>query len=138
MARNILELATLTERSTITVDGKAYDLINPEELSIVDTHRVGKWGARVQELYADLGNRGEDEIKELASLLDRLCRLLWLAPAEVHDHLTDTQRLSVVTVFIALQRGTLPVAAEAKAEPATAEIPQVPAGASEISTGANS
>ena len=42
MARNILELATLIDRATITVDGKGYELLNPEELSIVDTHRVGK------------------------------------------------------------------------------------------------
>jgi len=137
MARNILELSTLTERSTVTIDGKAYELINPEGLSIVDTNRVGKWGMRVQELYRDLENRSEEEIQELASLLDRLCRLLLPAPDEVHARLTDNQRLSVATVFIALQRGTLPVAAEAKATPERATEP-VAAGPSATSTGENS
>lgn len=121
MARNILALATLTDRSTISIDGQAYDLINPEELSIVDTHRVGKWGARVQELYKDIEVRNEDEIGELGSLLDKLCRMLWRAPAEVHDRLTDNQRLAVAMAFTALQRGTLPVPEGARQEPA--EIP---------------
>lgn len=139
MARNILELATLTDRATVTFDGTAYELINPEELSIVDTHRVGKWGARVQELYADPENRSDEEIQELASLLDRLCRLLWRAPTEIHDKLTDNQRLSVATAFIALQRGTLPVPAGAIPEPDKAEGQQEPSDApSETSIGESS
>lgn len=134
MARNVLTLAALTDRSTITIDGQAYDLINPEELSIVDTHRVGKWGARVQELYKDIDSGTDEQVAELASLLDKLCRVLWKAPAEIHDRLTDTQRLAVAMAFTALQRGTLPVPEGASEIPAQVES----ADQSEMSTGANS
>lgn len=125
--RSILELATLTEHATVAIDGTAYELINPEEISIVDTHRVGKWGARVQELYKDLEARSDEEVSELASLLDRLCRLIWKAPSDVHDRLTDTQRLSVVTAFTGLQRGKRPVPAGANETPAEAPLEGQPA-----------
>ena len=137
MARNVLALATLTDRSTITIDGQAYDLINPEELSIVDTHRVGKWGSRVQELYKDIDSRPEADIAELAELLDKLCRMLWRAPGEVHDRLTDNQRLSIAMAFTGLQRGTVPVAAGANEEPVKAVLEMVGVDPFGTSTGAN-
>lgn len=133
MARNILDLATLTARSTISVDGQAYELLNPGELSILDNHRVAKWGARSQELYGSLEQLGEDEVAELASLLDRLCRVIWKAPDDVHDRLTDTQRLAVATAFTGLQRGTLPGTAGAVEAPATDALPH-----QETSIGENS
>ena len=70
----------------------------------------------------------------MAGLLDRLCRLLFKAPQEIHDRLTDVQRLQVAQAFIALQRGTLPVPAGANEAPAATlharEEPETSTGAS--------
>lgn len=146
MARNVLTLETLVDHATITIDGTAFELINPGELSIVDTHRVAKWGARVQEIYKDLDSQRENEVAELAGLLDKLCRLLWRAPDDIHDRLSDNQRLAIVMAFTELQRGTLPVPAGANQPPAgtagvlasAQPVTAVAENGTEIPTGGNS
>jgi len=118
---NLLNLDTLTERNTVTVDGVPYDLINPGQLSILDQHRVLKWGARVQELHATVENLSDAAITEMGELLDRFCRLVLPAPPEVHDRVSDNQRLKLMSVFTELLRGETPAPAGASAAPVADE-----------------
>jgi len=118
---NILNLDTLTERHTVTVDGVPHDILNPGQLSILDTHNAQKWAARVREISKDLENISDEAVQEMGQHLDRFCRLVMLAPPEVHDRLTDNQRLAVMAVFTELQRGMLPAPAGASDAPVVVE-----------------
>ena len=120
MAKNVLDLDTLTERDTVSVDGVHYELTNPGELSLVDHHRCGKWGARVEQLYNG-GAVTDEAVAELSHLLDLLCRLvLRTVPDEVHARLTDVQRLQVAQAFSGPTRPSpAPPAVGADAAPST-------------------
>lgn len=123
MARNVLNLELLTDRATVTISGTPYDLVNAAELSVVDYQRVSKWGRRVQELMDGAEDLSDEQVDEMRSLLDRLCRLILRAPAEIHEKLNVNQRLAVTHAFTGLLRGTIPVPAEASDAPVTAEAP---------------
>ena len=115
----LLDLNTLTEHDTVAIDGHEYDIIRGDELSILDYHRVARWGARI----AEIQERGcgsdltEEEIADYDRLLDLTCRMILRAPDEVHRLLGAMQRMSIVNCFTALPRPMAPTAGEPKAPP---------------------
>ena len=98
----ILELSTLIERPKITIDGKLYEILSPDELSIVTFQRFGYWAQRIGEIM------GEGKIKpkleaELSRLIVELTdRVMVDVPKEVRDKLGDSQRMQIAEVFIQL------------------------------------
>lgn len=48
----LLDLNTLITRPTIVIDEKKYEIISPEELSILDSQRMVTRGQRMEELMA--------------------------------------------------------------------------------------
>lgn len=121
----VLSLDTLVEHYQVRIrtradepnGGTLYDLANPGELGILDYHRIASKGARVQEMMKQQEDLSEAQAEELSLLLDTMCRVILRAPAEVHARLSDPQRMEVLNVFTALQRGT-------KLEPAGAKDEQ--------------
>lgn len=99
----LLSLDTLVEHETIKINGKPYDLANLGELTIVDTHRLSKKHARVDELRekADLS---ESDVEEFRRELDWMVRLILRAPAEVVDQLGDQHKLRIIRAFTQLLR----------------------------------
>ena len=94
----ILNLSTLVERPVIEIDGKKYQMLSPEELSVVDTHRFALWGQHIQEFTAD-----EAQGPELQTLIDELAaKVLVGVPADVFAKLSGVQRFSAVEVFTML------------------------------------
>lgn len=94
----ILNLSTLVERPVIEIDGKKYQMLSPEELSVVDTHRFALWGQHIQEFTAD-----EAKGPELQTLIDELAaKVLVGVPADVFAKLSGVQRFSAVEVFTML------------------------------------
>jgi hypothetical protein len=127
----VLSLDTLVERRTIRIrskknepnGGTLYELLNAGELSILDYHRIARQGARVQEMMEQSADLTDDQVEELRTLLDGMCKVVLRAPLEVHGRLTDQQKLQVITVFTQLQRGeTAPAAGGAEAAPKTSSI----------------
>lgn len=102
MADKILELSTLIDRPIIVIDGERYEIRSPEELSVLDHHRLTKQGKALDVLMA-----GEDlsipQHRELESLLASISDFIMVGvPEDVRLKLTDTQRMDVAEVFIAL------------------------------------
>lgn len=97
----VLDLATITDRPMVTIDGVAYRLRARDEFSILDYHRH----AREVPRFADLMNAAtltDEEGAELHGLLGRYARRVLEAPEAVHAKLTDGQQLRIVTVFAQL------------------------------------
>jgi len=100
----ILNLDTLVERRTVAIDGKPYELVNAAELSILDYHRIGNQGRNVEAIMAQQEDLSDDQVQAVRTLLDSMCKVLLLAPIEVHARFTDNQRLQIVGAFTGLLR----------------------------------
>lgn len=103
----LLNLDTLTEHPSVLIDKHAYALTPPEALSAVDYHRIGKIAPRMFALWESETALTPEQEVELEETLDRVCRIILKAPDEVHDRLTDLQRLSIYQTFLTLPQETL-------------------------------
>ena len=102
MADPLLDLQTLIERPVITIDGKRYEILSPDELSIVDHQRFSHWGQRIDKLMK-LPDLDDDAATELSTLVCKLTdRIMDGVPDDVRSSLTESQRLLVAEVFTGL------------------------------------
>lgn len=96
----LLDLTTLITRPTIKIDGEIFEILSPDEVSIIDSHRFGLWGRRIQAL-ADL--EGEDAEKELAELVSKVARKVAVGvPDEAFAKLPGAHRQAISDVFTGL------------------------------------
>lgn len=94
----ILDLNTLIERPKISIDGTPYEILSPEELSILDSQAFTFWGGEIERL-----SKEKDKGEELSSLIDTVARkVLVSVPAAVFAKLTGAQKFRVVEVFTVL------------------------------------
>jgi hypothetical protein len=126
----LLDLSTLTVRPLIAIDGARHELLSPDELSILDSHRLGQWGRRIQELAEA---EGADAEAELEALVDKVGRKVAVGvPDAVWAKLSGAHKQAIADVFTGLLlRNRLGVAG-AIAKAAGVTMP------TEISIGANS
>lgn len=126
-----LNLDSLTaERPTVTVRGQTYDMVHPGELGVRTAHRIFRWAKRIEALM-QTEEPSEEQLDEVDKLMDRTCRAVLKAPPEIHDLLTDDQRLTIVSFFTELQRKFQGKAAGASEAAPTSAAPESP------STGTN-
>ncbi len=123
MAEPILTLETLVDRPQVKINGTSYGLKSPEEVSLLDYHRIWAQGRELDAAFSrpDLSM---DEIGVLAKKIDELCRFLLDAPDDVHTRLTEVHKMRIVRTFIVLQLGpVVPAEPEPKPEgpPSTTE-----------------
>ena len=99
MAENLLELLT-NARPTISIDEIKYDVLTPDDLSIVDHHRLRRWGIRIDDLLQadELDDAAAGELS--AMLRQHTDTILRSIPDEIRGKLSDAQRLKVAEVFI--------------------------------------
>ncbi|RVG94839.1 hypothetical protein CN221_14780 [Sinorhizobium meliloti] len=99
MAKNpILDLNTLIERPKIAIDGTPYEILSPEELSILDSQSFTFWGGEIEQLANE---KGKEE--ELKSLIDTVARKVLVGvPADVFAKLSGAQKNRVIEVFTML------------------------------------
>jgi hypothetical protein len=134
----LLNLDTLTTRPIIRIDGAPYEMRVPEELSIVDYHRLSRQGQRLDGLMSAPTLRPEEE-QELATILDKLCHTILEAPEATHAKLGDIHRLAIARTFTPLLRASLEPAGgtvEAVNSP-TVDAAQASNGKTETTTGAS-
>jgi hypothetical protein len=101
MATSVLNLDTLIERPSVVIDGVSYPLRATDDFAIVEFKRHVKEASR----FADLVNQESctpEEEAESEALADRYCRRILKAPAAVHDRLSGSHRLQIITVFAQL------------------------------------
>jgi hypothetical protein len=95
----LLELE-LPERLIVRVNGRAYELLTPADLPLAAYRTIQRFGPRI----AVLSNPGREtttkaEAEELTQLLDRVCRLVLVAPDDVHARLGDLNRVLIAGAF---------------------------------------
>lgn len=117
----LLNLDTLMSRTDVVrVDGVDHPLRNPAELSVFDYHDLHKKWQRATKVMAAIqteeGPSDEDVVLAQGDI-DATCRLILLAPDEVHKKLTDEMRILVVRAFFALRREQPQLAAAASPAP---------------------
>ena len=98
MTKNVLEISTITQRCSVKIDGQSYEIVSMDELSVVDYHRLGRKGLRIDFLMGK-ADASDEELAEVRAILDDLCRRVVLAPDEVHAKLSDGHRLNLVRAF---------------------------------------
>ena len=102
MATPILDLSTLIERPKIVIDGQPYEIMSPDELSVLDHHRLGSQGRRLNELM-ELDTFAGAEDGELLKLVHDISDFIMVdVPDEVRAKLSDAQRMEISEVFTAL------------------------------------
>lgn len=116
----LLDLDTLIKRPFITIDGERVDILNPDELSVIENHRFGVWGKRIDALTAETGEAAEKELEELVSMVAR--RICVGASDELFAKLPGSQRWAIIDLFTGLLlRSKLKVAGAMAA--ATGDLP---------------
>lgn len=94
----LLDLNTLIERPKIAIDGKDYEILSPEELSILDSQGFTFWGGEIERLSQD-----KEKASELEALIDTVARkVLVSVPASVFGKLSGSHKFRVVEVFTVL------------------------------------
>lgn len=117
----LINLDTLVDRPRITIDGEFYDILSPDELSVLESHRFGVWGRRIEQLTAETGEEAEKELDQLVSTVAR--KICVGVPDAVFDQLPGSQRWAVIDVFTGLLLQTKLKVAGAMAA-ATGDIPE--------------
>ena len=98
----ILNLSTLIERPKITIDGTPYEILSPDELTIVNFQRFASWGQRIGEIMS-MGEIDGSQEEELSHLIVELTDGVMVdVPQEVRDRLGDALRMQIAEVFILL------------------------------------
>lgn len=96
----LLDLSTLIVRPLITIDGTRYELLSSSELSIIDGHRLGGWGRRIQQLAEA---EGDDAEAELEALVDKVGRKVAVGvPDHVWAQLSGAHKQAITDVFTGL------------------------------------
>lgn len=96
----LLDLDTLIERPFIIIDGDRVDILNPAELSVIESHRLGVWGKKIDALAEEANEEAE---AELAKLVDLTARKICIgASDEQFAKLTGSQRWDIIEVFTGL------------------------------------
>lgn len=96
----LLDLDTLVERRKIAIDGVLYEILSPDELSIIESHRFGQWGKRIEALADSHDEQAEAELDELTARVSR--KILVGVPDEVFERLPGAQRWAVIDLFTGL------------------------------------
>lgn len=99
-AEPLLDLDTLIERPFITIDGVRFKIRSPGELSVVESHRFGRWGKRIDELQNEDGDGAEAELDALVARLSKA--ILVDVPDEVFSKLSGANRWALIDLFTGL------------------------------------
>lgn len=99
MAKKILDLDAMFDRSIVRVNGTTYELRTNEELPPLTIHQLGRKGGRITQLTAkfELDDRDREELHQLPR---DICAAVLIAPADVIDTLTPEQRWAVCQAFL--------------------------------------
>ncbi len=101
MAQPILELSSLQPtRPFIRLDGVAYDLRVSGDFGIRELARYNYLTREAEALQSEASDTiSDDQAERLTRLLSEAVAIVWMAPPEIRDKLTDEQRLSVIAAF---------------------------------------
>lgn len=96
----VLDLDAFVEHQAVTLGGRAYELVNHDELSILETRRLKKQSEQLMALEA-LADPTEDQVEEHKALCSAITGRLLRAPAAVIAGMTTRQHAQVIRTFVA-------------------------------------
>jgi hypothetical protein len=97
----LLNLDTLIIRPTVAIDGARYEIMSPDELSILDGHRFGVWGRRINALAENDDDKADQA--ELEQLIDKVARRVAVGvPDDVFAKLSGAHKQAIADVFTGL------------------------------------
>lgn len=102
MNHALLNLDTLINRPAISIDGKRYEILAPEELPVLTSHMLAARGRRMDELMKSAELSGEEKEELVAIVAELSGAIMEPVPLEIREKLSDAQRVSVIEAFTAL------------------------------------
>lgn len=99
----VLSLDTLIVRPRVMIDDVAFEILSPDEISVIDSHRFAVSGRRIDELASEIGEEAEEELQGLIDHTAR--RVLVGVPDAVFAKLSGAHKWAVVDVFTGLLLG---------------------------------
>lgn len=102
MSTALLNLDTLVVRPVISIDGKKYEILSPDELPVLTSHMLASKGQRMEELT---GKRDLDEAEreELVEVVTAISDTIMSPISEtVRAKLSGAQRHAVIEAFSTL------------------------------------
>lgn len=94
----LLSLDTLIVRPTVEIDGTAYEIRSPDELSVLESRRFELWAKKIE-----AQETSEEPTAELDELADTITRQVLIGvPDDVMAKLTGQHKIAVVAVFTGL------------------------------------
>lgn len=102
MSEILLDLDTLVVRPKIAIDGLHYEILSPDEVPVITSHRLAAKGKRMEALMgsANLSKAGEAELEKIVLEISDI--IMGPIPAEVRARLSEAQRMSVTEAFSTL------------------------------------
>lgn len=111
---DILSLSTERKRRTVGIDGKAYEMLDRDEMPLADALGLSSIAKECEKAKSV---QDPDQVAALCKRLKACARMILPSlPVEIEDKLTDTQRLNLLTAFCS---GPAKPEAESPAAPAT-------------------
>lgn len=106
MAEDILDILTRAERPKFKIDGKRYEMLHPNELSMLDFRELGKRGAAMVAAANSFEETDNDTvfdqmIDDMNAILDTVAPGL---PKKVRDKLNPFHVQKIVQAFMRLVR----------------------------------
>ena len=98
----LLNLSTLIERPALTIDGVRYEMLSPDELSLLDSQRFTIWAGKIDQLSKAPDEAG-DGIDELGEVDDAAARKVLVGvPDEIFATLSAANKLAAIEAFTLL------------------------------------
>jgi len=97
MKDNLLDLSTIHQRPTITIDGTRYGLKTWDDFGLLDVTYFQEVGKKA----LGMGNTiTDEEVPEVAEMINGMIdKIVVDLPASVRDKLTDWQKIKIIEVF---------------------------------------
>lgn len=127
MGKTLLDLATLQDRPNIRIDQIKYDILNPEEITLSQLHRLQYLGGKVYELSNKpaLSEIDQSDCSKAINLLFEM--IAFSVPDDVCMRLGEGQKLQVIEGFTQLPSAQKLMATQTEAE--VNNSPSQPTGA---------
>ncbi len=111
----VLDITTNRERPSIRIDQVDYPLRNSNDLTLDVYKTLERVAPRITELLL-MDTLTPADGSELSQLLDQICRIALVTPStsDLHDRLSDINRLTIYQVFTELLTPNLLQAARAE------------------------
>jgi hypothetical protein len=97
--RAVLEVDLPPDRLIVRVNGYPHELLRPADLPLAAYRTIQRVGPRIAVLSGPVRETTKAEAEELTQLLDRVCRLVLVAPDDVHARLGDLNRVLIAGAF---------------------------------------